>query len=131
MALNQFTVGRIQQMRAGKGYLGAHPSWRAPAADTTCARCGLEPETSEHAILTCPARQGARAGLLHCVTCVGQEAPLWFSLPLLNRLAAYFSVTSTGFPPTMFPPTTPPSSPPCSLSPPIRTPPYVSSIFPV
>ena len=128
MGLGKFIAGRIHQMRAGKSYLAAHPTWRSPDADTTCPRCGLEPETFEHAILTCPSRQGARSRLLQGVSSVGQDAPLWSSLPLLKRLASFIGVTSTGFPPSMFPPTTPSSSPPLSLSPP-RVPPPVFRVF--
>jgi len=120
---SKFMVGRIHQMRARKSYLAAHPSRTAPEADTSCPHCGLQPETFEHAILTCPSRHGARACLLHSLTDVGPEAPLWSSLPLLKRLATYISITSTGFRPTMFPPTTPPSSPPFPLSPPNPPPP--------
>ena len=98
-------------MRAGKSYLAAHPTWRSHDGDTSCSRCGLEPETFEHAILSCPSRQHSRSRLLHGVTDVGPEAPLWSSLPLQKTLATFIGVTSTGFPPTMFPPTTPPSSP--------------------
>ena len=119
MGLGKFVAGRIHQMRAGKSYLAAHPTGRSPDADTSCPRCGLEPETFEHAILYCPSKQDVRSRLLHGVTDVGHEAPLWSSLPLLKRLAAFISVTSTRFPPTMFPPTTPPSSPPFPLSPPL------------
>ena len=111
MGLGKFVAGSIHQMRAGKCYLAAHPTWRSPHANTSCPRCGLEPETFEHAILSCPSRQHSRSCLLHCVTDVGPEAPLLSSLPLLKRLATFIGVTSTGFPPTMFPPTTPPSSP--------------------
>ena len=96
----------------------AHPSWRAREADTSCPRCGLEPESFKHAILTCPSAEGARARLLHGVMDVGHEAPLWSSLLLLKRLATYISVTSTSFPPMMFPPTTLPCSRPFPLSPP-------------
>ena len=131
MGLGKFIVGRIHQMRAGKSYLAAHSSWRAPEADTSCPRCGLEPESFEHAILTCPSRQGACTRLLHGVTDVGHEAPLWSSLPLLKRLATYISVTSMGLPPTMSPPTTPttpPSSPPFPLAPP-NPPPPVFRVF--
>jgi len=116
MGLGRSVAGRIHQMRAGKSYLAAHPTWRSPDAHTSCPRCGLVPETFEHAILSCPSRQHSRSRLLHRVTDVGPEAPLWSSLPLLKRLATFIGVTSTGFPPTMFPPTTPPSSP-RSLSP--------------
>jgi len=128
MGLGKFIAGRIYQMRAGKSYLAAHPTWRPPDADTSCPRCGLEPETLEHAILTCPSRQGARSRLLHGVSSVGQDTPLWSSLPLRKRLATFISVTSTGFPPTMVPPDTPPSSPPLPLSP-LTVPPAAFRVF--
>jgi len=54
MGVGKFVAGRIHQMRAGKSCLAAHPTWRSPDADTSCPRCGLEPETFEHAILSCP-----------------------------------------------------------------------------
>jgi len=76
MGLAKCIAGWIHQMRAGKSYLAAHPSWRAPEADTSCPRCSLEPESFEHAILTCPSRHGARACLLPGITDVGHEAPL-------------------------------------------------------
>ena len=85
MGLDKFTAGRVHQMRAGKSYQAAYPTWRSPDADTSCPRCGLEPETFEHAIPTCPSRQGARSRLLHGITSVGQDAPLWSSLPLLKN----------------------------------------------
>jgi len=128
MGLAKFVVGRIHQMRARKSYMAAHPTWRSPDTDTSCPRCGLEPETFEHAILSCPSRQHSRSRLHHGVTDVGPEAPLWSSLPLLKRLATFIGATSTGFPPTMFLPPTPPSSPPFSLSPP-RVPPPVFRVF--
>jgi len=128
MGLGKFVAGRIHQMRAGKSYLATHPTWKSPDANTSCPCCGLEPETFEHAILSCPSRQHSRSRLLHGVTNVGPEAPLWSSLPLLKRLATFIGVTSTGFPPTMFPPITPPSSPWFSLSPP-RVPPPVFRVF--
>jgi len=128
MGLGKFVAGIINQRRAGKSYLAAHPTWRSPDAETSCPRCGLESETLEHAILSCPSRQDVRSRLLHGVTDVGHEAPLWSSLPLLKRLAAFISVTSTGFPPTMFPPDTPPSSPLLPLSPPM-VPPSVFRVF--
>jgi len=116
MGLGKFIAARIHQMRAGKCYLTAHPTLRSANGDTSCPGCSLEPETFEHAILTCPSRQGTRSCLLHGVSSIGQDAPLWSTLPLLKRLATFISVTSTGFPPTMLPPNTPPSSPPLPLS---------------
>jgi len=128
MGLGKFIAGRIHQMRAEKSYLAAHPTWKSPDADTSCPRCGLEPETFEHAVLSCPSRQGARSRLLHGVSRVGPGDQVWSSLPLLKRLASFIGVTSTGFPPTMFPPTTPSSSPPLLLSPP-RVPPPAFVFF--
>ena len=128
MGLGKFVAGRIHQMRAGKSYVAAHPTWRSPDADTSCPRCGLEPETFEHAILSCPSSEHSRTRLLHGVSDVGSDALLWSSLPLLKRLATYIGVTSTGFPPTMFPPTTPPSSP-RFLSPPPGCPPRFFVFF--
>jgi len=54
MGLGKFIAGRIHQMTAGKSYLAVHPTWKSPNSDTSCPRCGLEPETFEQAILTCP-----------------------------------------------------------------------------
>jgi len=128
MGLGKFVAGRIHQMRAGKSYLAAHPTSGSPDADTSCPRCGLKPATCEHAILSCPSRQHSRSRLLHGVTDFGPEAALWSSLPLLKRLAAFISITSRGFPPTMFPRSTPPSCPQFSLSPP-SVPPPVFRVF--
>jgi len=108
MGMGKFVAAGIHQMRAGKSYLPAHPSWWAPKADTSCPHWGLEPKSFEHAIRTCPSKQGGHARLLRSVPDVGHVAPLWSSLPLLKRLATYISVTSTGFPSTMFSPLLPP-----------------------
>jgi len=56
MGLGKLMAGRIHQMRAGKSYLAAHLTWRSPDADTSCPRCRLQPETFEHAILSCPSK---------------------------------------------------------------------------
>jgi len=61
IGLGKFVAERIHQMRARKSYLAADPTWRSPEADTSCPRCGLEPETFEHAILSCPSRQHSRS----------------------------------------------------------------------
>ena len=67
MGLGKFVAGRIHQMRAGKSYLAAHPTWRSPDADSSYPRSSLEPEIFEHAILSCPSRQHSRSRLLHCL----------------------------------------------------------------
>ena len=123
MGLGKFVAGRIHKLRAGKSYVGAHPTRRLPDADNSFPGCGLVPETFAHPILSCPSRLDVRTGLLHCVTDIGHEAPHSSSLPLLKRLAAFISVTCTGFPPTMFPLSTPKSSPPFALSPSMVPPP--------
>jgi len=128
MGLGKFVAGCVHQMRAGKSYMAAHPTGRSPDADTCCPRCGLEPATFEHAILSCPSGQRARTRLLHGGTGLCHGNPLWTSAPLLKSLATFICVTSMGFPPIMFPPTTPPSTPPLPLSPP-RVPPPVFHIF--
>jgi len=62
MGLGKFVAGRIHQMRSGKSYLAAHPSWDSPDADTSCPLCSEAPQTFEHAIRSCPssARQRSR-----------------------------------------------------------------------
>jgi len=95
MGLGKFIAVRIHELRAGKGYLPAHPTWRSPDATTSCPSSRLEPEPFQHAILTCPSRQGAQSRLLHDVSSIGQDAPLWSSLPLRKRQATFISVTST------------------------------------
>jgi len=64
MGLGKFVAGRIHQMRSGKGYLAAHPSWDNPYADTSCPLCSQPPQTFEHAILSCPSSACQRSRLL-------------------------------------------------------------------
>jgi len=101
MGLNKFTAGRLHQMRSGKSYLRAHPSW-SDDATTTCPSCDEAPETFEHAILCCPAKGPARARDLQGVSDMGPDAPVWSSIPLLGALSRFISSTATAFPPGMF-----------------------------
>jgi len=57
--LDKITAGRLHQMRSGKSYLHAHPSWDSDAP-TTGPSCLSAPETFEHAILHCQAKAPAR-----------------------------------------------------------------------
>ena len=98
MGMNKFMAGRIHQIRAGKSYLAAHPTGRNPDIDSSCPRCGSEPETFKHAILSFSSRQHTRSRLLQGVTGVGHQDPIWTTLPLLKSLASFISVTSPGFP---------------------------------
>jgi len=103
MGLGNFVAGRIHQMRAAKGYLAAHPSWSDEDPNLTCPRCEIEPETFQHAILSCPARTRDRDLLLKDVSSLGQDANLWTEPQLIRALAEYISMTRTGFPPDMIP----------------------------
>jgi len=110
MGLNKFTAGRLHQMRSGKTYLRAHPSWNDGYTLTTYPRCDEAPETFEQAILHCPAKGPARTRHLQCVSNIGPDAPVWSSAPLLGALSHFISSTATAFPPGMF------SRPSCSSS---------------
>jgi len=101
MGLDQFSAGRIHQMRSGKSYLCAHPS-RDSDAPTTCPSCQSAPETFEHAILLCPAKEPSRTRHLQGVLDLGPDAPVWSWAALLGALARFITSTALAFPPRMF-----------------------------
>jgi len=101
MGLDKFTAGRLHQMRSGRSYLGAHPTWDSDVL-TTCPSCDEAPETFEHAILRCPAKAPARSCHLQGVSDIGPDAPTWSSASLLDALARFISSTASAFPPGMF-----------------------------
>ena len=101
MGLDKFSAGRLHQMRSGKSYLRAHPSWDSDVP-TTCPRCQAAPETFEHAILHCSAREPARTRHLQGVPDIGPDAPVWSSAALLGALARFVKSTATAIPPGMF-----------------------------
>ena len=101
MGLSMFDAGRLHQMRSGKSYLRAHPSWD-DEGPTTCPRCNQAPESFEHAILHCPARESARVRHLQGATELGPDAPAWSSAALLGALTRFIRSTATAFPPRMF-----------------------------
>jgi len=103
MGLGKFVAGRIHQIRAAKSYLAAHPSRFDEDPDLPCPRGGTEPETFQHAILTCPARARDRYLLVKDVSSLGQEATLWSEPHLIRALGEYITDTKTGFPPGMIP----------------------------
>ena len=103
MGLGKFVGGRIHQMRSGKSYLTAHPSWSDGDSDPTCPRCEIRPESFQHALLACPTRQRARDLLLKDVSSLAHDATTWTD-PLLRRaLGEYITDTKTGSPPDMLP----------------------------
>jgi len=101
MGLDKFSTGRLHQMRSGKRYLRAHPSWDSDAP-TTCPRCQDAPETFKHAILHCSAKEPARTRHLQGVLHVGPDGPVWSSAGLLGVLSRFIKATATAFPPGMF-----------------------------
>ena len=82
MGLSKFDAGRIHQMRSGKRYLSAHPSWD-DAVPTTCPSCKEAPETCEHAILHCSAPRPARTRHLQGVSDIGPDVRIWSWAALL------------------------------------------------
>jgi len=98
MGLGKFVAGRIHQMRSGKGYLTAHPSWGNPEPDTSCPLCSEAPQTFEPAILSCPFSARQRSRLLQGVSDLAPEAPIWSDQQLLIDLAEFICTTTTGFP---------------------------------
>jgi len=76
MGLGKFVGGRIHQMRAAKSYLAAHPSWSNKEPNLTCPQCENEPQTFQHAILSCPAQTRDRDLLLKDVSSLGHDANL-------------------------------------------------------
>jgi len=103
MGLGKFVAGRLHQMRSGKSYLSAHPSWGDPDADTSCPLCSEAPQTFKHAILSCPSSARQRSRLLQGVSDLAPEAPVWSDQQLLIALAEFIRTTATGFPPGMPP----------------------------
>lgn len=101
MGLTKFNTGWLHQIRSGKSYLGAHPSWDN-CDPTTCPRCDKSPETFEHAVLSCPAREPARVRHLQAVSSLGHNAPVWSSATLLGSLSPFTRSTQTAFPLGMF-----------------------------
>jgi len=112
MGLPKFEAGRLHQMRSAKSYLRAHPSWDDDGP-TTCPSCSEAPETFNHAILRCPAKEPARTRHLQGVAELGPDAPVWSSAALLGALARFVRSTATAFPPGMF---SRPASPTGSVS---------------
>jgi len=97
MGLDKFSAGRLHQMRSGKTYLRAHPCWDndAPAP---CPSCQSAPETFEHAILHCSAKEPARTRDLQVVHDISPDAPVWSSTAVLGALARFVKSTATAFP---------------------------------
>jgi len=110
MGLPKFLAGRPHQMRSGKSYLAAHPSWYNRDTPSTCPRCRKAAETFEHAILHCEARRRLKESLLPALSSLHGASPLWTSNQDITALSRFIALTATGYPPDMFPPSPSPAS---------------------
>ena len=72
MGLDKFSAGRLHKMRSGKSYLRAHSSWDNDAP-TTCPSCQSAPETFQHTILHCSAKEPPRTRHLQGVLDIGPD----------------------------------------------------------
>jgi len=79
MGLSKFLANRIHQMRSGKSYLAAHPSWFTRHAHPLGPRCRSSDKTFEHAILHCEARRRLKEGLLPTLESLDAASPRWSS----------------------------------------------------
>ena len=95
MGLGKFVAARIHQMRSGKGYLSAHPSWGNPDADMSCPLSSEALQTFEHVILSCPSSARQRSRLLQGVSDLAPEAPIWSDQQLLIALAKFIRTTAS------------------------------------
>jgi len=101
MGLDKFSAGRLHQMRSGNSYLRAHPSSDSDVP-ATCPKCQAAPETFEHAILHCSAKEPSRTRHLQGVREIDPDAPVWSLAALLAALARFIKSTATAFPLGMF-----------------------------
>jgi len=76
IGLGKFIAGRIDQIRAQKSYLAAHPSWSASGVSRLCPLCREEQETFSHVILRCPLKAAPRSRHVLGLTSVDPDAPL-------------------------------------------------------
>ena len=107
-SLPRHTATRLFQMKLATSYLLGHPSWHRPDPEL-CLRCEEEIETTEHALLRCPARQYAR----------GYLKSAWYDATTIEMLATFVRRTLTAYPPGLTPPVdtgTPTPSPTSSSS---------------
>ena len=116
MGLSKFLAGRIHQVRAGKSYLAAHPSWFNKDSAPLCPRCHASPETFKHTLLHCGACRIQRGRFLPAITSVDESSPIWSTNDSVVALSNYINLnaTTTGFPSDMFPTSPAPSSTPPS-----------------
>ena len=76
-------AGRIYQIRPQKSYLVGHPSWSRLNEHRPYPRCGEAEATFSHVILCYQSTSYHRDCLLHSLSDVGPDSPLWTAKNLL------------------------------------------------
>ena len=97
-ALPRHAATHLFQMKQSASYLLGHPNWHQPEPGL-CPRCEEEVETTEHALLRCPAPQYARGFFPEAL----DLKSAWYDATAIRMLAAFVSRTliayCTGFMP--------------------------------
>ena len=86
-------------MKLSASYLLGHPNWHRPDPGL-CPRCEEEVETTEHALLRCPARQYARGSFPETLDLWSA----WYDSTATEMLAKFVRCTLTAYPPGFTPP---------------------------
>ena len=81
-------------MNLAASYLLDHPNWHRPDPGL-CSRCEEEIETTEHALLRCPARQYARGSFPETL----DRKSAWYGATATELLAKFVRRTPTAYPP--------------------------------
>ena len=100
-------------MQLAASYLLGHPNWRRPDPGLR-PRCEEEIETTEHALLRCPARQHASGSFPETL----DLRSAWYDATATGMLAKSVRCTLTAYPPGFTPPVDNGTPTPSSVSPP-------------
>ena len=98
-ALPRHAATRLFQMKLSVSYLLGHPNWHRPEPGL-CLRCEEDIETTEHALLCCPARQYARESFPETL----DLKSAWYDATATGMLATFVQRTLTAYPPGFTPP---------------------------
>ena len=90
--LPRHAATRLFQMKLAASYLLGHPNWHLPGPGL-CPRCEEEIETTEHALLRCPARQHARGSFPETL----DLKSAWYDTTTVEMHAAFVQRTLTAY----------------------------------
>ena len=99
LTLPRHAATRLFQMKLAVSYFLGHPNWHRPDPGL-CPRCEEEIETTEHALLRCPARQYARGSFPETL----DLKSACYDTTTIEMLAAFVQRTLTAYPPGFTPP---------------------------